>query len=285
VHRAPFVETLERLRGQEGFIDPDTYVSRQSVDAARAGAGGCVELVDRVLGESGDALGVALIRPPGHHATPGRAMGFCLLNGVAVAAAHARARGLGRVAIVDWDVHHGNGTQDAFWTDPHVLYASLHQWPFYPGTGAARDIGEGEGRGYTLNIPLSAHATDATYATAFEEVLLPVLDEYKPELLLVSAGFDASARDPLAQMDLSANAFGWMAHALGELARKHCGGRIVLVLEGGYDLVSLEAGLGATLDALVHRKAPELSGRVRDDGDIARARRHAAKTWPSLGVR
>ena len=175
-------------------------------------------------------------------------MGFCLVNNVAVAAAHAVARGHERVLVMDWDVHHGNGTQEIFWRDPRVLYMSTHQYPFYPGTGAATDIGEGPGEGFTVNVPLSAHGGDAVYRAAFERVILPIAEAYAPELVLVSAGFDAAARDPLAQMELSAEAYGWMARRLTRVvAGKERGGADRARARGGYDLVSLESGLARTI--------------------------------------
>jgi acetoin utilization deacetylase AcuC-like enzyme len=209
-------------------------------------------------------------------------MGFCLLNNVAIAAAHARARGLDRVAIVDWDVHHGNGTQDAFLEDPSVLYVSTHQFPFYPGTGAVLETGEGEGKGYTVNVPLTAGGGDAIYRAAFERVILPVLEEYEPQLILVSAGFDASARDPLAEMTLSAAAFGWMGRALRGVADRTAEGRIAMVLEGGYDLIALEAGLLAATRGIVEGTAVEIA-RDPDSEDIARASAVAHDVWKTVG--
>ncbi len=282
VHDARFVEELERLRGKRGYLDPDTYVGPESVAAAREAAGGVVELVDRLIrGTPGPTKGVALVRPPGHHARPEQAMGFCLLNNVAIAAAHAAARGVQRVLVVDWDVHHGNGTQEMFWRSPGVLYMSTHQYPFYPGTGAADEKGEGDGRGFTVNVPLTAGGGDDVYRAAFERVLLPIADEYAPGLVLVSAGFDASARDPLAQMKLSADAFGWMARALRRVADEHAGGRMALVLEGGYDLVALQAGLLAALHGMALGEASEIEADP-DAEDVARAEAAAKEGWSAL---
>jgi acetoin utilization deacetylase AcuC-like enzyme len=280
VHDPRFVEQLSKLGGQEGYLDPDTYVSAASVDVARLAAGSAVAMVDAMI-DGPLARGVALLRPPGHHARPGRAMGFCLLNNVAVAAAHARSRGLDRVAIVDWDVHHGNGTQEMFWRDPHVLYVSMHQAPFYPGTGEADEVGEGEGRGYSVNVPLAAGGDDAVYASAFERIVLPVVEAYAPDLVLVSAGFDASARDPLAQMNLSPAAFGWMASKLGRLADRSAKGRMALVLEGGYDLVALEAGMRSAIDGMLSGKSDDLP-HGQDDPGVARAEQWAKKTWAAV---
>jgi acetoin utilization deacetylase AcuC-like enzyme len=280
VHDPRFVAALARLRGAEGHIDPDTYIAPGSVTAARLAAGSLVEMVEAML-DGPVSKGVALLRPPGHHATPMRAMGFCLVNNVAIAAAHARARGVERVAVVDWDVHHGNGTQEMFWRDAHVLYVSTHQFPFYPGTGDVDEVGEGEGTGYTVNLPLSAGGGDAVYRSAFERVVLPVLEAYAPELVLVSAGFDAAARDPLAQMELSDRAFGWMARALAAVADKSARGRMALVLEGGYDLVALESGLVSSIDGMLRGRASELPG-APDDDDVARAAARAHATWRSV---
>ncbi len=280
VHDPRFIEQLSKLGGQEGYLDPDTYVSPESVDVARLAAGSLVAMVDAMI-DGPLGKGVALLRPPGHHARPGRAMGFCLLNNVAVAAAHARSRGLERIAIVDWDVHHGNGTQEMFWRDPHVLYVSMHQSPFYPGTGEVDEVGEGDGRGYTVNVPLAAGGGDAVYASAFERVVLPVVEAYSPDLVLVSAGFDASARDPLAQMDLSPAAFGWMARKLGRLADMSAKGRMALVLEGGYDLVALEAGMRSAIDGMMSGKSEDLA-RGQDDPGVARATQWAKKAWAAV---
>lgn len=281
VHVPRFVKWLRTLQGEQGFLDADTYVGPESVAVAELAAGGTVALVDALL-DGSRRRGIALVRPPGHHASPDHAMGFCLLNNVAIAAAHARARGLERVAIIDWDVHHGNGTQDAFVGDPNVLYVSTHQFPFYPGTGAVQEIGEGEGKGYTVNVPLTAGGGDATYRAAFERIILPVLEDYRPQLILVSAGFDASARDPLAEMTLSPAAFGWMGRALRHVADRSADGRIAMVLEGGYDLIALEAGLLAATRGIVEGTAIEIA-RNPDSEDVARASAVARDIWKSVG--
>ena len=278
VHDARFVESLEQLRGKSGYLDPDTYVSPRSIEAAWRAAGGMVALVDAMIDEA--APGLALVRPPGHHARPGRAMGFCLLNNVAVAAAHARSRGISRVAIVDWDVHHGNGTQEAFYSDPSVLYISTHQFPFYPGTGAVSEAGEGEGKGFTINIPLRAGEGDGQYRAAFDRIVAPALEMFKPELVLVSAGFDAAERDPLAEMNVSPAGFGYMAHAVGEQARKSAKGRIAIVLEGGYDLVALEEGLASAIEGALLGKAAAVESE--DSADVAEAAKFAARAWKGI---
>jgi acetoin utilization deacetylase AcuC-like enzyme len=281
VHAEEYLKELSDLKGQSGYLDPDTYVSPRSVAAARKAAGSLIDMVDAML--DGDcSKGVALLRPPGHHARATQAMGFCLLNNVAVAAAHARARGVSRVAIVDWDVHHGNGTQEMFWKDPGILYMSTHQFPFYPGTGAVEELGEGEGAGFTINVPLSAGGGDGVYRGAFERVLLPVLEAYAPELILVSAGFDAAKRDPLAEMELSAPAFGYMAEVLAAQAAKSAKSRIAMVLEGGYDLVAIEAGLEAAVKGMILGDAPAVA-RTPDAPDITRAASAARRYWKVAG--
>jgi len=200
VHRGGYLDDLaKQLPGRSGWLDPDTYFSPGTWEAARAAVGSVCELATDVLrGEL--AHGIAVVRPPGHHATPDRAMGFCLLNNVAAGAAAARAAGAARVAIVDWDVHHGNGTQDIFWDDPSVLYLSVHQFPYYPGTGAPTEIGGERARGATVNVGLPSGAGDGDYAAVFDHVFLPALDRFRPDLVLISAGFDAFEHDPLAGM-------------------------------------------------------------------------------------
>jgi acetoin utilization deacetylase AcuC-like enzyme len=277
VHDARFVERLDRLRGQNGNLDADTYIAPASVEAARLAAGGLVAMVDRLI-DGPVPKGVALLRPPGHHARPAHAMGFCLLNNVAVAAAHARTRGIERVLVLDWDVHHGNGTQEMFWRSPNVLYISTHQFPLYPGTGDLDEVGEDEGRGFTVNVPLSPGGGDDVYRAAFERIILPIAEAYAPELVLVSAGFDASARDPLAQMELDADAFGWMASSLAAVAAKTAKGRMALVLEGGYDLVAIEAGLRRAIEGMMLGDAPDIP-RSPDHEDVDRAAEAAKQAW------
>jgi len=247
VHHAKYVEELGRSAGRWHDWDEDTYAAPRSVDAARRAAGGAIELVNALVGRR-TSRGVALLRPPGHHAGPAGAMGFCLLNNVALAAAHARSLGVDRVLIVDFDVHHGNGTQDAFYSDPSVLFMSLHQFPFYPGTGSTGEVGAADGRGFTLNVPLSAGADDGVYAAAFERLVGPVAESYAPGLVLVSAGFDAHRSDPLGGMKLTAAAYRRMA---SELGRALPDAPIGMLLEGGYDLEALEASLVAALEGLL----------------------------------
>ena len=202
-------------------------------------------------------------------------MGFCLVNNVAVAAHAALAAGLARVAIVDFDVHHGNGTQDIFWEDDRVLFVSLHEMPLYPGTGAAFEIGVGKGAGFTVNVPLPAGATDAVYRAAFEEVVLPALARFAPELIRVSAGYDAHARDPLASMRLSPAGYRFMCASMARAAEATAGGRIALVLEGGYDLTAIEESVAASLEGLCSGQAEAPAGEVGEEHReaIALARR------------
>ncbi|MEO6598240.1 MAG: histone deacetylase [Polyangiaceae bacterium] len=280
VHTAAYLETLGQAAGRSGYFDEDTFYSTRSVAAARAAAGAALVITDALLDRRAD-FGMALVRPPGHHSRPSGAMGFCLLNNVAVAAAHARARGVERVAIVDFDVHHGNGTQEAFYADPSVLYVSLHQSPLYPGTGAAIETGEGEGRGYTVNVPLSAGAGDAVYSAAIERIVAPILEAYRPGLLLFSAGFDAHARDPLAQMEMSDEGFRTLVRRTLAALGPEVG--VGLVLEGGYDLSGLGSSLGASLEALGEGPRDKFPAgpQLWDDHerDLAASAAVAAELW------
>lgn len=300
VHTPQYLDALDQLRGHYTVLDPDTYVAPCSIDAATRAAGSAAALVEAVLAPDAQPqgtsmrLGAALLRPPGHHATRDAGMGFCILNNVAVAARTALRSGLSRVAVIDIDVHHGNGTEDVFWDDPRVLFCSLHQWPFYPGTGAAEHVGGGDGAGYTVNIPLSDGATDAVYEAAFDEIVLPILDEYAPELILVSAGFDAHERDPMASMKLSRAAYGAIARRLANAAAEKAAGRLIFVLEGGYDLFALENSLAAALLAAAGLPVPDeptappsgpapkgpISARHR--ADLERAHRSARRRWVTL---
>jgi acetoin utilization deacetylase AcuC-like enzyme len=286
VHTETYLDALTRIRGRDGYLDGDTYFTPLSSEAALRAAGGCVAMVDSLL-DGAATTGLALVRPPGHHARPDTAMGFCLLNNIAVAAAHARARGAARVAIVDWDVHHGNGTQEIFYRDPSVLFISLHQFPFYPGTGSTEEVGTGDGTGATINVPLSAGAGDATYIAAFDRIVAPALSRFDPDLVLVSAGFDAHVRDPLASMRVTEAGYaGMLGRILSAMPRGHRG-RLGIVLEGGYDLAGLEGALRATLPALEGpaAPAPEPARDTIDpehEADLARALRAAKRHHADL---
>lgn len=252
VHAPEYIGLIAETAGRAVALDPDTYTSPESHEVALLAAGAAIDAVERVMGSEARAA-LAMVRPPGHHAERGRAMGFCLYNNTAVAAAHARALGAARVAIVDYDVHHGNGTQQMFESDANVLYVSIHQAPLYPGTGAGSDVGTGTGVGFTVNLPLDAGAVNEDYQVVFDEVVVPVVRQFRPELLLVSAGFDAHERDPLAGMRLTTEAFAAMTMALGRVADECCDGRMALVTEGGYDLQALEASLEGVVDSLASK--------------------------------
>lgn len=251
-HTEAHLLRLEATRDQPaGRLELDTYVTRHSDEVARLAVGAVLALTDTVLTGTA-ANGLAAIRPPGHHATPARAMGFCLLNNVAIAARYAQRRhDVGRIAIVDYDVHHGNGVQDIFYEDPSVLYVSTHQSPLYPGTGALDEVGAGAGQGYTLNVPLPPGVGDAGYHAAFSQVIAPAVRRFAPEILFVSVGFDAHWTDPLAQMALSLTGYDALARTLLDLADELCDGRLVIVLEGGYHLQALAFGWLNTVRALL----------------------------------
>ncbi len=284
VHAPEYIESIVSTTGRSVRLDPDTYASPESEDVARHAAGAAIAAVDHVLDSGRRAI--AFVRPPGHHAEQTRAMGFCLYNNIAVAAAHARSRGLARVAIVDYDVHHGNGTQWAFYDDPNVLFVSLHQYPFYPGTGAAEDVGSASGTGFTVNIPLEAGSGDADYALIFDRVVLPVLESYGPDAVLISAGFDAHARDPLGGMLVSTAGHSNMTQRLRDFADRRCEGRLVGVTEGGYDLEALEACLRETLEVFaghpVVTSSPPTGATARADAALEAVRRSQASFWPGL---
>jgi acetoin utilization deacetylase AcuC-like enzyme len=245
VHPPAYLAALRELcEAGGGAIDMDTVVSERSYDAAVVASGAATAAVDAVLA---DDVGAAfcLGRPPGHHAEAARAMGFCLVNHAAVAAGHARAAGVERVAVLDWDAHHGNGTQAIFWDDPAVLYVSLHQYPFYPGTGGRADRGGGAGAGATVNVPLAAGTSERGFMDAFDHEALPALHEFDPGLLIVSAGFDAHRDDPLCNLGLSSAAFGDLTRQVREI-----GAGPVMILEGGYDLTALFESVAEVLTAL-----------------------------------
>jgi acetoin utilization deacetylase AcuC-like enzyme len=249
VHADDYLRKLASTAGRAVKLDADTYTSPESHEVALLAAGAAIDAVERVMSGSHHAS-VALVRPPGHHAERSRAMGFCLYNSVAVAAAHARAGGAAKVAIVDYDVHHGNGTQHIFEADPHVLYISTHQYPYYPGTGAADEIGHGAGAGFTVNLPLEAGAVSEDFEVAFADVVLPVLRQFEPDLVMISAGFDAHADDPLGGLRLTSDAFGAMTMALRGVAEECCRGRVVAVTEGGYDLAALAECTNLVIETL-----------------------------------
>lgn len=241
VHRPEYVDRILSLNPR-GIImlDSDTSFSPHTKQAALKAAGGVLEAVNGII--NGDfSKAFCPVRPPGHHTDKGRAMGFCVFNNVAIAAAHTLTRGdIQRVAIIDWDLHHGNGTQDIFYDRDNVLYVSLHQYPYYPGSGSADDRGIGDGTGYTINIPMAAGSTDSDYREAFTAVIIPALTGFKPGMLFISAGFDAHRDDPLGGMNLSSEFYGEMTTMLKKVADQFCEGRMISVLEGGYSLSALK---------------------------------------------
>ena len=252
LHSPGLAETVRKTAERGGgWLDPDTYVAPRSYEAALRSVGGLLAATDAVL-DGHVASAFCLVRPPGHHATPTQAMGFCLFNNVALAAVHAlERRGLERVAVLDFDVHHGNGTQDCFYADPRVLYVSTHQYPFYPGGGHWAETGEGEGQGTTVNVPLPRGCGREEYLRAYREVAAPLILRFGPQLLFVSAGFDAHFADPLAQMLLDTRGYYEIASLFRELAGELCEGRIVYGLEGGYDLTALAWSVRACIGTLL----------------------------------
>jgi acetoin utilization deacetylase AcuC-like enzyme len=252
VHQRQYIKEIEETAAKGGgWLDPDTVMSSESYQAALYAAGGVIRAVEAVMvGEVANAF--ALVRPPGHHATASQAMGFCLFNNIAIAAKYALNKyKLERILIIDFDVHHGNGTQAAFYDNPHVMYISTHEYPFYPGTGRLEEVGSGEGRGTNLNIPLPAGCGDEEYLAAFEQIIVPAARRFKPQLILVSTGYDGHWGDPLAMMRLSVGGYGRMAGIIKGLADELCEGRLALTLEGGYNLKAQAASVKATFDALM----------------------------------
>ena len=267
VHDPTYISMIEsfcQLGG--GALDMDTFASRESWEAALTAAGGVRALVSE-LEEAEDAAGFCIARPPGHHALRDRAMGFCLFNNVGVTAAYLRSRGE-RVAILDWDVHHGNGTQASFMDDPGTVYISIHQDHFYPYEGNVEDIAEGEAKGTTVNIPLPEGTAGDVYRRAWEELVMPIVSQFEPDWILVSAGYDAHTDDMLAGMDLVASDYGWMAARLGQV---HPHRRTIFVLEGGYDLEALEDSTSATV-----------RGLAGDESDLSAPLESPGHAWPAL---
>lgn len=249
VHTPEHIDLVISTRGKAAMIDEDTFTSPESDEIARLAAGAVLTGVDQVLDGPRQSRALALVRPPGHHAEADRAMGFCLYNNIAVGAAYARSRGCARVAIVDYDVHHGNGTQWIFYEDPTVLFVSSHQYPFYPGTGAASEQGRGAGLGFTLNLPLDAGAMNAEIERKYQQQVYPRLRAFKPDLLMVSAGFDAHELDPLGQLRMTTEGFDRLTRALVAEADALCEGRVVMVTEGGYDLTAVAQCLTAIVES------------------------------------
>ncbi|MCX6542810.1 MAG: histone deacetylase [Acidobacteria bacterium] len=289
VHLPAYLDQLEATAGQAVMLDPDTFTSPESWEVATVAAGAALKAVDTVL-DGTVTRAAALVRPPGHHAEPSRAMGFCLLNNVAIAAAEALARGVDRVAIVDFDVHHGNGTQRAFLADPRVLFVSIHQWPYYPGSGHESEVGAGDGTGYTVNVPMDAGATDEDYDSVMRRVVVPIVTRFNPGLMLVSAGYDAHELDPLGGMRMTDAGYARLMRHLVAIADQSSLGRLVMVTEGGYHLPALAASLDASLRVLsgdADRPADgtaraDAARSVRGDAAVERVRTAQCRYWRGL---
>ncbi len=297
VHPAAYIASIERAcAAGGGYLDADTVVSERSFEAALHAAGGAVQMVDLLLDGSAPC-GFSAHRPPGHHALPARAMGFCLFNNIALAARHALdARGLERVMIVDWDVHHGNGTNDIFHDSERVLFVSIHQSPLYPGTGPASDVGSGTGRGFTVNLPVAPEADDRLFCSLIDDVAVPLAESFEPQLMLVSAGYDAHREDPLGSCEVTEAGYAAMTRSIRSVCET-LEVPVGCVLEGGYALGALARSVAATLEALqepvavVSPDAGSGSGsrsgsRSRSRGDLVpvarEARERLAPWWPAL---
>ncbi len=287
VHDVSYIQFVAETKGKaQRRLDPDTVTSPKSYEAACMAAGGFMALGDALF-EGRIDNGFALVRPPGHHAERGRAMGFCIFNNIAVGARYlARKYDLKRIMILDWDLHHGNGTQHSFYNDEDILYISTHQYPYYPGTGWFDEVGAGQGKGYTINVPLSAGMADADYVQVLEDIVLPVVRKWKPQLLLVSAGFDIHRNDPLGGMAVTESGFATMTRLLMDAAEELCGGKLLFALEGGYDLSGLTNSVKAVVLQL--RKTPLYAPDVKGgpSGQIERTIQQVKKTiepyWGAL---
>jgi len=282
VHGPELVARLASTAGKHVVLDADTHVSPRSYEAALLAAGAAVAATEAVLeGRARNAF--ALVRPPGHHAEPNEMMGFCLLNNAAIAAEAARAQGVERVLVLDWDVHHGNGTQAAFWNRADVMYQSVHQYPFYPGSGAPTEVGEGPGAGFTVNCRLPGGRTDADFGAVFHDLLLPLAAAFRPGLVIVSAGFDPHEDDPLGGMLCTERGFAAMCSLVKQLADGTAGGKLVLVLEGGYSLAGLPRSVHACVEVLAGGTDAFPIGVSRDASQAIRASLDALRPfWPGL---
>lgn len=287
IHTPAYVNMVKSTDGKEHVqLDPDTSTSAKSWEVACLAAGGVLNAVDSIMGRK-IQNGFALVRPPGHHAESTRAMGFCLFNNIAIGAAYLiKKHGLKRILVVDWDLHHGNGTQNSFYDSAEVLYFSTHQYPHYPGTGHWNEVGEGKGEGFTINIPLRAGKTDGDYIHIFQKILRPIVSEYKPEFILVSAGFDIYEGDPLGGMLITKEGFGALAAEILDLAAEFSQNRLLCALEGGYDLQGLQDGVEHVLYQLAGETSkpaiePTLSSATEQE--LAPVIEMQKKYWSSIG--
>jgi acetoin utilization deacetylase AcuC-like enzyme len=265
VHTNSYVKEVDAVcKSGGGMLDPDTPVCDATCDIALLAAGGVIKAVDEVMNESKALKHIfALVRPPGHHANSNRGRGFCIFNNIAIAAGYLkREYGTKRILIADWDVHHGNGTQEVFFEDSSVLYFSTHQYPHYPGTGWIDEVGSGEGEGFTVNVPLPISTDDAGYLYALNSILVPIAQEFRPDFVLVSAGFDSHVKDPLASMAVTSLGYGLFTDVIKEIAKKSCGGRIVMTLEGGYNLDAIAESVLSVFNSLLSDRGAEKSGAV-----------------------
>jgi acetoin utilization deacetylase AcuC-like enzyme len=291
-HSVEYVERIEKTAGKaHTMLDPDTHTSAGSWEAAIHAAGGVLVSLDMIM-EGRFNNGFALVRPPGHHAEASRAMGFCLFNNIAIGAHYLIQKyHLERLLIVDWDLHHGNGTQKSFYRSPQVLYLSTHQYPYYPGSGSMEEIGEGKGAGYTVNIPLQGGQGDADYLKIFQEIILPIAAEYQPQFVLISAGYDPYYLDPLGAMRVTPDGFAAMTRQLMDCAQKCCEGKVLVVLEGGYHLDGITESAKKTLLALIQEPGISPNGNAAGAAEcspqtyqvIRTVKKIHSKTWGSLG--
>jgi acetoin utilization deacetylase AcuC-like enzyme len=286
IHTSPYIQSIKSTSGKDPVhLDPDTSTSARSWEAACLAAGGILKAVDLIM-EGQVQNGFALVRPPGHHAEASRAMGFCLFNNIAIGAAHlAKKHGLKRVLVADWDLHHGNGTQHSFYDSTEVLYFSTHQFPHYPGTGHWKETGNGKGEGFTVNVPLRAGKTDEDYLHIFRNLLRPIASEYKPEFILVSAGFDIYEGDPLGGMQVTSPGFASLAAELMDMAAELSQKRILLALEGGYSLQGLQDGVEQVLYQLAgEAPRPDIEPKSSPalESELAPILQTQKQFWPSL---
>lgn len=284
IHALSYVEYIASTAGKDSvYLDPDTATSPESYEIAKLAAGGLLNAIDNVMEKKVDNA-FALVRPPGHHAEYDRAAGFCIFNNVAVGAMHAINKyGLKKILIVDWDLHHGNGTQHSFEDDPRVLYFSTHQYPYYPGTGSLQEIGRGKGAGYTINVPLGTGMGDADFVKIFRKILQPVANQYKPDFVLISAGFDTYFQDPLGGMRVTPKGFAALTRILLNIADSCCGGRFVVVLEGGYHVMGLAESIKAVLEEMrddTHYPEEKLAALEKETGADNIIKQVAAKISP-----